>query len=101
MTRKEVLEILDNSGFIKTYSEYGVNYTHVSSVEGTVSADFFISHKHNSICLLVFDTTKRRPVANTVMAFQDIKDFEINSNFADDKIIKISLNYPNEYFVEK
>ena len=101
MTRKEVLEILNNSGFTKTYSEYGVNYTHVSSIEGTVSADFFISNKHDSICVLVFDTTKRRPVANNIILFQDIKDFTIDSNFIDDKIIKVSLNYPNEYFIEK
>lgn len=101
MTREKVLEILDNSGFTKTYSDYGLNYTHISSVEGVASADFYISDKHNSVCLIVFDTTKHRPIANNVIAFQDIKEFTIDSNFVDSKVIRISLNYPNEYYIEK
>ena len=101
MTRKEVLEILDNSGFLKIYADYGITYRHISSVEGTVSAEFYISDKHNSVCLIVFDTTKHRPIANNVIAFQDIKEFTIDSNFVDSKVIRISLNYPNEYYIEK
>ena len=98
MTRKEVLEILDNSDFTKKESEKAIVYTRLSSVTKLNSAMFYVSKESDHIIITVYSSL--RTVSEVIFNFRDIKDFKIDYEYFDD-VIRISFNYDIVNFAEK
>ena len=105
MTRKQVLEILDNkSGFVKYYLDSGVEYVHFSSKTGKASVVFYIAYECDFVYLLVIDSKKERIIVSNMIYFENIKYFTIEDDglfeLKDDEI-KINFNYDTMIYAEK
>lgn len=97
MTREEVLEILDNSDFMRKESKKAIVYTHLSSVTKLDSAMFYVSKESDHIILTVYSSL--RVVSEVIFNFRDIKNFKIDYEY--DDVIRISFNHDIVSFAEK